>query len=324
MNERAYREAEQKWWMSVGAQPEERMVRLPRLDVPVRIQEVGEGEPVLYLHGGPNAGSTWAPVVARTPGLRSLMIDRPGTGLSEQLPISPDNLGEVADNFVADVLDALELRRVHIVASSFGGFLALRSAAATPDRVDRMVQMACPAGAPGMAVPPFMRVMALPGMARLMASLPPSEKAARSVLRQIGHEHSLDRELIPEGFLEWYVNLLRYTDTMRNDGRGISKLASVAGRWHPAMSLPDDVLTRVSAPTYFLWGADDTFGGEEVARRLVDAMPDARLEMMPNGGHLPWLDNAEHAAQKIVDFLREQAREYRDTHDWRHHWREGL
>lgn len=94
--------------------------------------------------------------------------------------------------------------------------------------------------------------MALPGMARLIAALPPSERAAWSILRQIGHGHSLDNDLLPERFLDWYLDLLTHTDTMRNDGRGISKLASAAGRWHPAMSLLNDVLARVTAPTYFL------------------------------------------------------------------------
>ncbi len=303
MDEQAYRRVEQRLWDSVDRQPSERTIRLPRLGVRLRVQEVGEGEPILYLHGGPNAGATWAPVVAGLPGFRSLLLDRPGTGLSAPLRIAPDNLTEVADAFVADVLDALDLERAHVVASSFGGFLALRSAATTPARFGRMVQMACPAGAPGMAMPAFMRAIATPGLGRLIAALPPNERANRSIFRQIGHGSSLDADRIPQVFLDWYLGLQRHTDTMRNEVRLISSLASLRGRWDPALLLPEDLLARVATPTLFLWGADDTFGGEDLARRMVTAMPDARLEMLAGAGHLPWLDDPAHAAHVLSGFL---------------------
>jgi 2-hydroxy-6-oxonona-2,4-dienedioate hydrolase len=303
MDERAYRGAEQRLWGSVAVQPTERTVRLPTLGVRVRVQEAGAGEPVLYIHGGPNSGSTWAPVVARTVGLRSLLVDRPGTGLSEPLQIGPGELTRFADVFVADVLDAMEIERAHVVASSFGGFTALRSAAATPDRIEAMVQMACPAGAPGMALPGFMKAIAVPGLGRLIATLPPNERANRSIMRQIGHGKSLDAGRLPPAFLDWYLALQRHTDTMRHETRMIASLLSPTGRVHPALALTGDVLARATVPTSFLWGADDTFGGEAVAREMVAALPDAQVEMMADAGHLPWLDDPAHAARFIEAFL---------------------
>lgn len=118
MDVAAYRQAEERLWGSVDLRPVEHEVELARLGVRVRVQEVGAGEPVLYLHGGPNAGSTWAPLVAGTPGFRSLLVDRPGTGLSAPQPVGPEEVGGFADVFVADLLDGLRLERAHVVASS--------------------------------------------------------------------------------------------------------------------------------------------------------------------------------------------------------------
>jgi len=39
--------------------------------------------------------------------------------------------------------------------------------------------------------------------------------------------------------------------------------------------LSDEVLTKVTAPTYFVWGGNDPFGNAETARQLVARMPDA-------------------------------------------------
>lgn len=305
MDEQAYRDAEAKLWDSLGRQPAERQVVLPRLGVRVRVQEVGEGEPVLYLHGGPSSGSVWAPMAAHLDGFRSLLLDRPGTGLSEPMRVDATNATEVADLFVGDVLDALGLERAHVVASSLGGWLALRSAAAAPERFDRMVQMACPAGAPGMAMPPFIKAATTPGLGRLIAALPPNPRASRMTLRQIGHRKSLDAGRIPQVFHDWSLALQRHTSTTRNELRLLAQAGSPLG-WAPLLLLTEDLLARVETPTYFWWGADDTFGGEKCARRLVEMLPDARLEMVPDAGHLPWLDDPARAARAVGAFLSER------------------
>ena len=46
-----------------------------------------DGIPVLFIHGGPTSGGTWAPLVPRVKGFRCLVLDRPGTGLSDPLPV---------------------------------------------------------------------------------------------------------------------------------------------------------------------------------------------------------------------------------------------
>jgi pimeloyl-ACP methyl ester carboxylesterase len=295
----AYREAEVTYWASLGLQPREQHVRLASTGTTVRIQEVGEGDPVLMIHGGTNAGTTWGPLVDHLSGLRCLLVDRPGTGMSAPYPITASNLPRIGAAFVADVLDGLGIARAHVVASSFGGHLALRSAAAHPDRIRRMVQMACPALSPGERVPPFMRGLSRGWVRWFANTLPPSERAARMILRQIGHGASLDAGRIPEAFIDWYLALQRSTDTMRNDGELIG--AVLPSRLQTELS--EDLLRAVTVPTLFWWGADDTFGGEETARHLADLLPDAQLTLVPRAGHLPWLDDPQAAAAATAAFL---------------------
>jgi len=308
MNEAKYREAEQKLWSSVGIEPGEQYITLPRIGVKVRVQEVGEGEPVLFDHGGPNAGSTWAPLVANLPGHRCLLVDRPGTGLSEAYPVTGRNVAEFSELFVGDVLDGLGLPSAHVVASSFGGMIAIRSDAAEPGRIDRMVQMACPAFAPGMLTPQFMKGMGIAPLRWLISKLPPSQKSNDSIMRQIGHGASIDAGRLPRVFSDWYMELQRHTDTMKNEMAMIGSVVSFKG-FDPAHTLPDAVLGAVSAPTRFLWGSDDGFGGEEVARATVGRMPSADLVMIPEAGHLPWLDFPESIARQTAGWLAAEDRE---------------
>ena len=304
MNEGRYREAERALWSRYGLAPDEQRVGLTRNRTTVRIQEVGEGPPVLFIHGGPNSGSTWVPLVAHLPGVRCILLDRPGTGLSDPLPepLTLDRAPPYGVRLVEDVLDALELDRAHLLGSSFGGHLALHAAAGAPARVDHMVQLGCPAMAPGMATPPFMRAMALAPVRRLLGMLPPTKAGGRSTLRQIGHRTSLRAGVIPDEFLDWYLALQRDTDTMANETATIASGVTLRG-FTPELTIADEVLDGVKCPTSLIWGADDTFGSETVATALEHRLADAELHVLARAGHLPWIDEPELCGELIGAFL---------------------
>lgn len=300
MREMKYRVAEQRLWEFFGCAPTEQMVSLPGTGTKVRVQETGQGDPVLFIHGGPNAGSTWAPLAARMEGFRCLLVDRPGTGLSEPYPVTAQNLSTFGAGFIGAVLDGLEIDQAHVVASSFGGHLALRSAAAHPGRILRMVQMAAPAAVPGQVFPPFLKSLRSPVARSVMSTLPPIGRINRNIMRQIGHGASLDAGRIPDVFFDWYLALGRYTDTMRHDGHmiGAEILPNI-----DLVTLSPELLGSVPTPTLFLWGADDGYGGEDNARIVTSMLPDADLVMMPEAGHLPWLDDPQFSAARTLQFL---------------------
>lgn len=307
MNETRYRKAERRLWDSIGLVPSEQRVHLQRSNVTVRIQEVGEGPAVLLIHGASNSGASWAGLVARMDGFRCLMVDRPGAGLSGRLTTAfedVDSLAAFSDTFVIDVLDALGVKSAHLVATSYGGYAALRGAAAYPDRVGRIVIFGWTMGAANPRLPALMRLAAIPAIGRLLSRIPVNERAVRSMFRQIGLRQALVGGRISQEMITWYVALLRHTDTMRNELE--------VGRWtmsrqglHEGIVVPPDLLSRILAPVYFLWGEEDPFGGPDVARDLVRHIPNAELELLPGAGHAVWLDDAEHAAKVTTRFLAE-------------------
>ena len=299
-----YAGVEARLWASVGAAPTERFLTLRRLGIRVRIQELGTGPAVLLIHGANTSGSSWASLSARLPDFHCIVLDRPGTGLSEPLPrpLDPDTLPAFAETLVADVLDALGLRSAQLVATSLGGYIALRAAAAHPDRVERIVQFSWPVGAPAARSPAIMRLMSIPGMGRLVATIPPSERSVRMLFRSLGHGASLDDGRITQADLDTYVSLLRDTDTQRHEmalGRSVVSPLRVLDR----LLLTDELLATVRAPTCFIWGERDPFGGERTAQALARRIPDARIEMVPDAGHAPWLDDLGRCSDLTSRFL---------------------
>lgn len=304
MNETRYRDAERRFWNSVDVVPTERMLHLKRNDVTIRVLEVGEGPPVVFVHGATNGATSWASLAARLPGFRCILVDRPGCGLSEGFakPLDTEGLPRFADSVVIDVLDALEIESAHLVGTSFGGYIALRTAAAHPDRIRRMMQFSWPAGVTA-RMPAFMRIASVPGVSRLMSLAPANERSVRMIFRSIGHGPSLKAGRITPADLDWYLALLRHTDTMRNELALIRRLMSPRRGLREEIVLSNSTLASITTPTFFLWGAHDPFGDEAFARNLIARMPNAELEVMPTTGHAPWLDDADHCARATSSFL---------------------
>lgn len=307
VDEEAYRAAESALWSSVGSNPTERIVHVGESGAAVRVLEAGEGDPVVFVHGASNGGSSWAPLVGQLDGFRCTVVDRPGCGLS---PVWPESIVELhafetfADRFLVDLLDALELPSAALVATSFGGYLSFRAAAAHPERIDALVEIGWTVGAPVGKLPLVMRMGAIRSIGRLMTSIPPTRGAVRALLRQIGLRQALAAGRITDEAIDWFMSLLRDTDTMRNELESGPQLIAPVRGLDSGLLLTADLLGRITAPVGFLWGDDDPFGGGDVARGFAALVPNARLEVVAGAGHAPWLDDTAGAARFATSVLR--------------------
>jgi 2-hydroxy-6-oxonona-2,4-dienedioate hydrolase len=307
MDTQRYRTAERRLWADEGVTPKEHFVRLPRSGVEVRVQELGEGPPVLFVHGSPSAGSTWAPLAARLGGLRCLLLDRPGTGLSGPFTYQQSSLREHFETLVPDVLDALELERAHLVGSSTGSDFVLLASALHPHRVLRTVHFGCPGFAPGIRIPFDQRLISLPGLWRMVPKMfPTDEKGIRAMMKKLGHAASLAEGRITDGMLEWFGALYRDTPTLSHEMQGAARMLTLRG-FHPWLVPSTEEFAAIQSPTHILWGEADVFGDKSVGQQLAGLIPNAQIEGIPAGGHLPWLDDPDRAAATTYSHLSGQA-----------------
>ena len=292
-----YRAAESELWDRYGVTPTERFIPLPSFNnLRVRVQEIGEGEPVLFVHGSPNAGSKWAPLVARLSGFRCILLDRPGCGLSDAVDYRGLDLRQFGADLLTQTLDGLGLPRVKLVASSIGGALAFYFTYAHPERVERLVQEGCPAFVRGFRVPFYNLLSSAQSL--VFHRSPPS----LSAFRQLGHAAGIDSGRFAAEVLVWRDALLKHTPTLHNEDRLNSNIA----RRSRAYAIGAE-LEQIATPTLYLWGEDDPFGGVEVGRRCAAAQPHAVLRTFPLSGHLPWLDDPDTHARLIRAFLHGEA-----------------
>ena len=100
-------------------------------------REVGEGPPLLMLHGFPQTGHCWRAVADRLSGrFRVLTPDVPGFGASGAPPIHD---AETVSRIMFEYLDAVDGRDAIVAGHDWGGAFALRMALDRPERVPKLV-----------------------------------------------------------------------------------------------------------------------------------------------------------------------------------------
>lgn len=301
-----FHEAERVLWDKLGVTPIDRWVKL-RSGGKVRVQEVGEGPPVVFIHGISIAGSSWSQLAARLDGVRCILVDRPGCGLSDPIVGGPlRDLASVeayADRLLSDLLDALELERAMVGATSYGGLFAFRGAAAAPERVEKLIEYSWLMGAPTESTPFSARMAAVPGMQALMTRVPMTPGMVKGALRQFGLGRATDSGAFDDDMLDWAHALMRHTDTLANDARSSPEVVTPIRGFNTDVLLSDELLSKLTMPVLFLWGELDPNGGAAVAEAFAPRLPNAELMIVAGAEHVPWIDDPETSANRTQAFL---------------------
>jgi pimeloyl-ACP methyl ester carboxylesterase len=295
-----YLEAERRLWQHYGLEPHERFLDLDAPVARLRVLEVGSGEPVLFVHGTVGAGG-WPSLISELPGFRSIVLERPGWGLSSAIDFSEQDYGTLAAEVLRGTLDALEIERAHVVGGSIGNVWALRLARQHPSRVGRVVLTGGGPIVSEVGVPGIIRLLASP-VGALMVRLPDKPARVRSILRQSGHGESLDDGRIPDDFVEWRVALARETDSMLHEREMVC--AIVRGKsYRPGLTFDDAELAAIQPPTLHVFGAADPVGSADVWNRVARTLPRGELRVIDGAGHMPWFDDPGPVAGEVGRFL---------------------
>ena len=299
-----YHRFETALWEHHGLQPTTRIIHLEKPRARLRILEVGTGAPVLMVHGTVGPGS-WASLIEATGvGHRFIVVERPGWGGSEPIDYRRRPHRELAADILRGILDALAIERVALVGGSIGDVWALSLAKLHPDRVEKVILLGAGPLVTEARRPSFIRLLASP-VGALIVRLPVTAKRARSILRGSGHGPSLDDGRIPDAFVDWRVSLSNDTASMRNERDMVRSVVRGDG-WMPGFLFDDTDLGSIEAPTLMVYGTADQVGDASTWRRMVEAMPRARLEVIEGAGHMPWFDEPKRGAGLIGRFLAEQ------------------
>ncbi|MEM6427768.1 MAG: alpha/beta hydrolase [Deinococcota bacterium] len=244
----------------------------------------GQGRPLLFLHGrGGNVLSWWQQVPVFVEHYQCIVIEQRGWGRSSGALDGP--WGDVFARDVHMFIDHLKLDAFAVIAQSMGGWTlsALSERLEQRGQSERLVA-AVMSGTVGGYVP-----------SQLEAIYDQHRQAAytqRAAWQQGNSHHPALAATTPGGLQTLYSMIAR----LNRPPPVISGAPDTLAR-RDCLSLPEQVL--------FIAGEQDMFCPPEVLRGVVEGVPKARLELLPNIGHSPYFEAASDFNTIVDKFLAE-------------------
>ncbi len=245
----------------------------------------GRGEPLLWITGLGISSEIFSPVIGRyAEDHDCIRYDNRGAGRSPA-PWRATSIPELALDAVR-LLDALEIDSAHVYGLSMGGMVAQELALRFPDRVRALVLGGTTHGGPWSVLPS-------PRIAAALTSIgAPARLRAELVARALFTPGFRARE---PALTRHYLGLLG-----QHPGSARGKLSHLtAASFHDTRAR----LGRITAPTLVLHGAQDALTPPANARQLTRAIPGARLELVPDAGHLYLLERPDLSHRLFADWL---------------------
>jgi pimeloyl-ACP methyl ester carboxylesterase len=252
----------------------------------ISYQRVGQGPPLVLVHGAADDARIWQPQLsALSDAFTVVAWDEPGAGRSSDLPAAfalPDYA-----HCLAALIDELGLGPAHVCGLSWGGTVVLELYRQHPDAVTTLILADTYAGWKGSLsaddvaarVDGLRRMLAAPvqdfdpSLPGLFAGTPPAQYA--SLLADIA-------------------------SGVRRDTLGIQLglMAEADQR---------DVLATITVPTLLIWGEQDARSPVNVAHQFADGISGSELVVIPDCGHLSNLDQPMAFNRAVRDFCLSHA-----------------
>lgn len=275
----------------------------------VRTGPVGGHEPALMVHGLGGSSNNWTDLVGLLADrLDSEAMDLPGFGHSPP-PAEGYRLGA----HVRAVVRRIEERGagpVHLFGNSLGGAVCTLVAAKRPDLVRTLV-LVSPALhdlRPKRGGDPRLPLLLLPGLGQLarrqLARTSPEQRARAVVELCFADPSRVSPERVAEAVTE-----VRRRSGLAYDGDAFSRsLRGLVGSYlaRGPRAIWQQAAT-IQAPTLLVWGVHDRLVSVALAPRAAATIPDARLLVLDDVGHVAQMERPEVVARAVLGLLDEVA-----------------
>ena len=254
----------------------------------VRYVDVGQGPPVVLIHGFASSLETWdglIPELSKTH--RVIALDLKGFGWSDRP--QGDYSPKAEAQLVLKLLTARGIDKAAFVAHSWGSSVTLELALAAPERVSRIALY--DAWVYEGQLPTFFVMSRASGVGEALFSMYYNERADERMSAAF-----FDKTLVSEPLAEAVERSLERPGTVAAALAGVRGMhyTEVESRYH-----------TIDKPTLLLWGREDVVTTLPFGERLSRDLPHARLVVYPRCGHFPMLEARNASNAELIRFLDE-------------------
>lgn len=263
--------------------------------VRVHYQEAGDenAPPLILIHGFISSNLVWSDVFLplADAGFRVIAPDLPGYGYSDK-PDRAEYTIESQARAVLALMDRLGVEKAMVVGASYGGAIAATMALDYPERVERLILV----GAVANDEPKKKLLLRISRWPLIGDIVTPLFLGSRWVLRKRTEQvYQRIGSPLDEHKLEARHHLLATSNVHR-------AMIRTARRW--TANRIQDRASLIKQPTLLVWGDVDTHIPLTEGFSLRDAIPNARLIIFRNCGHLPPTEHPEKFVEVVVEFCQ--------------------
>lgn len=250
--------------------------------IKTRYMSAGYGAPVILLHGAGAGGITWYPTIgAIAKNFQVIVPDIVGYGESDKPDDAPYDRPYFT-KWLKEFMKALNIPKAHIVGLSQGGAIALQFVIDNPYMVNKLVVV----DSAGLGA----KVSFWPMIGMIWTNIAPSSFADRFNASFILHNPK-NRD----------PNHPLYSIAVLKDKGG--KNAFRKGRGAAVAKIEEALLNQIKNETLIIWGKEDRLFSMEYGEVAAKLMPNAKLKVIPDAGHLPLMDNPKQFNSILSRFL---------------------
>ena len=268
---------------------EEKHLHIDLGEVTLHWTEMGQGPPVLLLHGLNDSHRTWREIWPRLPGRRVLMLDLPGHGMSSR-PDAPYTLDWNATQ-VGRFIERLDLRALDVVGHSYGGGVAQWLLLKCRPRIRRLGLLS--SGGLGREVYPWLRIASVPFLIEAFGQ------------RWMGPIAGFAMAQATTSDARAEIALLASYLAQPGSARAFSRTVRDVIGWRGQTRNLFDRITEVDElpPMRLFWGARDTILPISHGTAIAASLENCELIRFENCGHFVHWEEPEELASALRIFL---------------------
>jgi pimeloyl-ACP methyl ester carboxylesterase len=249
----------------------------------------GTGEPLVLISGFASGAWLWFRQIEElSRHFQVITFDSRGISKSPVDETTIISISRIADDIVG-LLDKLRIEKTNILGTSFGGFVAQEFALRYPERLKKLILACTSFGGENHVLPDNFEIL-----------------TAFGSTENLNSPERIRKFLIPaftKGFVENNFAIVEKTCQLREQNEVPESI--YLQQLHSATTFNlEKQISQVTAETLIITGANDQVVPVQNSINLSKLMPNSRLEIIENSGHLFFIEQAEKFNEIVRDFLK--------------------